>query len=47
MLMALALGGCTPKQDVAQCELEAIRLYPDANPSESGGRVDRYADTCM
>jgi hypothetical protein len=26
MMVALALGACTPQQDVAQCEVEAIRL---------------------
>src|SRR5947209_8069374 len=32
MMGALALGGCTPDQDVAQCEIEAIRLDPNNPP---------------
>jgi hypothetical protein len=33
MMVALALGGCTPEQDVARCEVEAIRLYPNDPPA--------------
>src|SRR5215831_4081397 len=49
IMVALALGGCTPEQDVAQCELEAIRLYPNKPPNTPWpwDDADRYVITCM
>jgi hypothetical protein len=28
-MAALALGGCTPEQDITQCKLEAFRVFPN------------------
>jgi hypothetical protein len=51
MIVASALGGCTPEQDVAQCEVEAIRLYPNDPPNKqgpiTGNAASRYVMTCM
>jgi len=47
MMVALALGGCTPEQDIAQCELEAIRLYPNDPPKYTDDAGSRYVITCM
>jgi hypothetical protein len=44
MMVALALGGCTPEQDLAQCEVEAFRLYPN---HQYGIDSTNYMRTCM
>src|SRR5215469_13564791 len=47
MMVALALGGCTPDRDVAQCEVEAIRLYPNNPPKDYDDPPSKYVITCM
>jgi hypothetical protein len=47
IVVALALGGCTPDQDTAQCEVEAIRLYPNNPPKVYDDVASRYAIACM
>jgi hypothetical protein len=46
---ALWAGGCSGppiKQEIAQCQLEAERLYANA-PGDQVTRVDAYVATCM
>src|SRR5262249_1890920 len=47
MMVALALAACTPEQDIGQCELEAIRLYPNNPPRWTEDEGSRYVVTCM
>jgi len=47
MMVALALGACTPEQDHAQCEVESIRLYPNTPPQVYDDLPSRYVITCM
>lgn len=50
MMVAFALGGCTSDRDVAQCELEAIRLYPGIyleGWSEFDTAASQYVVKCM
>src|SRR5262245_45825470 len=47
MMVALALGGCTPEQDVAQCELEARRLFPNNTPKRADDDASEYIIACM
>jgi hypothetical protein len=44
-ILMLAFGGCTPNQDVARCQLEIIRLYPDAKWYDDV--TSRYVRICM
>jgi hypothetical protein len=44
MMVAFVLGGCTLEEDLARCEVEAIRLYPNDPRAES---ASRYAVACM
>jgi hypothetical protein len=46
-MVALAFGGCAPDQDIAQCEVEAIRLYPNNPPKVSDDVASRYVIACM
>src|SRR5262245_46261241 len=47
MMVALALAACTPEQDLAQCEVESIRLYPNDPPKLSTDPPSRYIIACM
>jgi hypothetical protein len=51
MMVALALGACTPEQDLGQCKVEAFRLYPNDPPGHFKQPVDHHATgyllTCM
>jgi hypothetical protein len=47
MVVALALGGCTPDQDIARCEIEAIRLYPNDPPTWEKDVASQYITKCM
>jgi len=50
-MVALALGACTPEQDLAQCKVEAFRLYPNDPPGyfdqPALHYATRYVLTCM
>jgi len=47
MMVAVALAGCTPEQDVAKCEVEAMRLYPNNPPKDYNDVATRYVVACM
>ena len=47
IMVALVLGACMPEQDVAQCEVEAIRLYPNNPPKQYDDAATRYVTVCM
>src|SRR5215831_4839653 len=51
MMVASALGACTPEQDLAQCKVEAFRLYPNDPPGyfdqPALHSATRYVLTCM
>jgi len=49
LAVALLLGGCTPgkARQVAACELEAMRLYPQQPRGYLGTQDSRFMIVCM
>jgi hypothetical protein len=50
-LAVAAVAGCSPErpsyQEVARCEVDAIRVYPTDDASNVSGRWAGYVETCM